>query len=488
MFEFSVMKRFLWPNQTKGSTRLLVAISLLVITSIVWLTLVFFSVMDGIEHRWLEKFTALHPPLRVVPTSAYYSSYYYNIDTISSSSHYSKKSLREKLASSRTDPYCPRTDMEIPTSWPSPICKENGEVRDLARETRDILTALCLSDSTAEVADYEIGTALLHLNTQEGSSISQMASLASFSQSMRSFSRLQIRPSDRELSALLNRDNRGRSGIIVPSHFQSNGVCMGTVGYISYNMEGGFTLQENRAPIYVAGFYDPGPLSMGMNYIFVPQNVMDSVNASPVDYLLDTSLANGFGIWTDHISKTTQMQCAIQEALKKANLDRFWRVSHFSEYPFIKNILQQFQSDRYLFSLISALIILVACSNICSLLILLITNKKKEIAILTVLGASKRSIVAIFSGCGLSIGILSTGIGIVLAYATLRNISFWIRGISTLQGTPLLDPALYSSLPESVSTHALLFVGIATPLCAFLASLIPLFTLRHINPKETLQS
>lgn len=487
MFEFSVMKRFLWPSKKKGSTSLIAFISLFVIASIVWLTLVFFSVMDGIELRWLEKFTTLHPPLRVIPTAAYYSSYYYNIDTISSSSDYSKKSLREKLASSCADPYCPRTDLEIPTHWPAPIYKENGKLRDLARDTRDILAKICLSDRTTEVADYEMGTALLHLSTSEGS-ISQIACLASFPESMESFSRLQIIPKACELSTLRNKDDQGRSGVIVPSHFQSNGVCIGSIGYISYNMEAGFTLQENRAPIYVAGFYDPGPISIGMNYLFVPQNIIDSVKASPVDYLLDTSVANGFGIWTHNISKTAEMQYAIQEELKNAKLDRFWRVSHFSEYPFIKNILQQFQSDRHLFSLISALILLVACSNICSLLILLINNKKKEIAILTVIGASKRSIVAIFSGCGVSIGMLSTTIGIALAYGTIRNISFLIRGISALQGSPLLDPMLYQSLPESLSTRALLFVVIATPLCAFIASLIPLLTLRHINPKETLQS
>lgn len=487
MFEFSVMKRFLSSGGRKSSTGLITFISLFVIASIVWLTLVFFSVMDGIEARWLEKFTILHPPLRVIPTATYYSSYYYNIDTVSSKSGYSTKSLREKLASDKADPYLPDRDMEIPAHWAPPIYKENGELRDLACDARDVIGKVCLSYANTEVSDYEMGAALLHLTTSEGP-ISQIAYLGSFPDCMKSFSRLEISPNTTELSTLLLQNHHGRSGVVLPSHFQSNGVSIGDNGYISYSMEGGFTLQENRAPIYVAGFYDPGPISIGMNYLFVPQNIIDSVKASPVDYLLDTSRANGFGIWTHNLHKTVEMQHAIEKELQNAKLDRFWKVSHFSEYPFIKNLMQQFQSDRYLFSLVSGLILLVACSNICSLLILLINNKKKEIAILTVMGASKGSIVAIFSACGLSIGLFSTGIGLGLASITIRNISPLIRGISALQGHPLLDPALYQSLPKNLSLRASLFVSIATPLCATLASLIPLLTLRHIDPKETLQS
>lgn len=487
MFEFSVMKKFLLSGKRKCSTGLITSISLFVIASIVWLSLVFFSVMDGIEMRWLEKFTTLHPPLRVTPTADYYSSYYYNIDTLSSSSDYSTKSLREKLASDNSDPYCPDRDIEIPLHWPAPIYKENGELRDLARDARDVISQVCFPERDIEIADYEMGVALLHL-TASKAPLSQVAYLGSFPESMKLLSRLLLCPKTGDISNLIATNQSGKSGVIFPSHFQSSGVSIGDSGYLSYSVEGGFTLQENRAPIYVAGFYDPGPISTGMNYLIVPQSIIDPIKASPLDYLVDTTVANGFGIWTSNLHKTVEMQNAIEKKLQEEGLDRFWRVSHFSEYPFVKNLLQQFQSDRYLFSLVSGLILLVACSNICSLLILLIHNKKKEIAIVTVMGASKLSIATIFSACGLWIGVLSTCIGIGLAHFTIQNISALIRAIGALQGHPLLDPAFYDSLPQSLSARAMVFVSIATPLCSFVASLIPLLKLRHIEPKETLQS
>ncbi len=278
------------------------------------------------------------------------------------------------------------------------------------------------------------------------------------------------------------------NGVILPTYFQSNGTSIGDRGYLSYNIEGGLSLQEHRAPIYVAGFYDPGPISTGMNYLFVSQNIIDPIKASPMEYLLDTSVANGFGIWTPNLKKTILMQKALQKKLQDAGLDRFWKISHFSEYPPVKNLLRQFQSDRTLFSLVSGLILLVACSNICSLLILLINNRKKEIAILSVMGASKLSIAVIFSACGLMIGLLSTAIGVGLGFVIMKNISLFLRGINALQGGAILDSPLYQSLPHALSSGALLYIVIATPLCALLASIIPSIRLRHIDPKETLQS
>lgn len=661
MFEFSVMKKFLFAKNS--STTLITFISLLVISSIVCLSLVFFSVIDGMEHRWLEKFTTLHPPLRVIPTDEYYSSYYYNIDALSRKSDYCVKSLREKLHSKESDPYSPDTDMEIPAQWPSPIYKENGELRDLAQETREIIAKVCASETEAEIADYEMGAALLHL-TDADTTTSQIAYLASFPESMQFLSPLLTSPTLRDISNLLYKNHdlsreaylksifshlkdcrvqlisnylphwlipekvsftvhaffekgsqkisslyipkqltssegsgfclgtlmrregrlffqkgqeeievsdkpitfdpstefigevipcstnkwfhisapyqksilRGeidpmectltkaipifsfssppqpsppwayyitssnqqfqqvfptcneRSGVIVPDYFQSNGTSIGDRGYLSYNVEGGLSLQEQRAPIYVAGFYDPGPISTGMNYLFVPQNIIDPIKASPMEYLSDTTGANGFGIWTSNLKKTGFIQKALQKKLEEANLDRFWKISHFSEYPPVKNLLGQFQSDRYIFSLVSGLILLVACSNICSLLILLINNRKKEIAILTVMGASKLSIAVIFSACGLLIGLLSTAIGVGLGFFIMKNISLFLRGISALQGGALLDSPLYRSLPHALSERALLYITLATPLCALLASIIPTIRLRHIDPKETLQS
>ena len=60
--------------------------SVLVISLVVWLVLVFLSVTAGIERNWLQKLTALHAPIRLSPTEEYYGSYFYQIDAVSAAS------------------------------------------------------------------------------------------------------------------------------------------------------------------------------------------------------------------------------------------------------------------------------------------------------------------------------------------------------------------------------------------------------------------
>src|SRR5690606_7127505 len=97
---------------------------------------------------------------------------------------------------------------------------------------------------------------------------------------------------------------------------------------------------------------------------------------------------------------------------------------------FTKDLLQQLSSEKNLFSLISVVIILVACSNIISMLIILVNDKKVEIGILRSLGASSFSIATIFALCGLTMGFAGSLLGVLLAVLTLRNLDSLVTFIS----------------------------------------------------------
>src|ERR1700691_5598023 len=96
MFEFSVAKKYLIPKKKQLSVSLIALMSVGVISLVVWLVLVFLSVTQGIEKSWLEKLTTLNAPLRITPTHSYFSSYYYNVDSISQRSSYTHKTIGEK--------------------------------------------------------------------------------------------------------------------------------------------------------------------------------------------------------------------------------------------------------------------------------------------------------------------------------------------------------------------------------------------------------
>ena len=127
--------------------------------------------------------------------------------------------------------------------------------------------------------------------------------------------------------------------------------------------------------------------------------------------------------------------------------------------------MQQFQSDRYLFSFLGIIVLIVACSNIISFLILLVQDKKREIGILQALGASKKSIAIIFGGCG-------------AVHRACQQLYWYRRGISDSQkprfdrqifklppGARCVQRRIYgSSLPSEMSVSALVFVAIITPI------------------------
>ena len=95
MFEFSVACKYLIPRRRQLSVSIISLVSILVISLVVWLIIVFFSVTDGLEKNWIQKLTALTAPIRVTPTPAYYQSYYYQVDSISENSDYLLKTIEE---------------------------------------------------------------------------------------------------------------------------------------------------------------------------------------------------------------------------------------------------------------------------------------------------------------------------------------------------------------------------------------------------------
>src|SRR5690606_35255447 len=116
------------------SVSIISLISILVISLVVWLIVVFFSVTNGLEKGWIEKLTALTAPVRITPKDAYYQSYYYLIDSISANSDYTSKTIKEKLITSETNPYDSTIDEELPSFFAVPDLNEDGSLKDLIKE------------------------------------------------------------------------------------------------------------------------------------------------------------------------------------------------------------------------------------------------------------------------------------------------------------------------------------------------------------------
>lgn len=276
-------------------------------------------------------------------------------------------------------------------------------------------------------------------------------------------------------------------GVLLPRSFREAGALIGDRGYISYYTSTAAAVQEQKLPVIVAGFYDPGIMPIGGKLIFVNQEMTTLVRAAQGQE--ETALSNGINVRFQDISQAEQVQAAIEEALEKEGIAQYWHVETFREFDFTKDLIQQLRSEKNLWTLIAAVIIIVACSNIISMLIILVNDKKLEIGILRSMGASSANIAIIFGFCGVVMGIAGSLIGTVVAIITLKNLQVLIDFISRLQGHQMFNPLFYgNTLPSEISFEALTFVVVATAIASLIAGIVPAVKASRLRPAAILRS
>lgn len=278
-------------------------------------------------------------------------------------------------------------------------------------------------------------------------------------------------------------------GILLAKSYHENGVRMGDCGYLAYSSPSLSGTKELHLPVYIAGFYDPGIMAVGNKCILVPPSITESINRVESPYTLEKSEANQYFVWLKNLKDTQKTKGEILQMLEDRHIGKYFTVETFHDYEFAKPLMQQFQSDKYLFTLIGIIILLVACTNIISLLAVLVSDKKKEIGILRAMGARRSSIVAIFACSGGLIGLMSCLLGLLLGWLTLHNIDHVVHLLSALQGHDAFNTQFFgTSLPHTVSPRALLFAAIATPCMALLSGLIPAIKAARLDPCNALRS
>lgn len=275
--------------------------------------------------------------------------------------------------------------------------------------------------------------------------------------------------------------------LFLPRQFREAGARLADRGYLSYYAAGASSLQEQRLPYVVAGFFDPGLLPIGGRLVLAPKALVQQVRAAvSAD---EIPMGNGFEVRFTHLENAEELKQHIQQALQGAGLAAHWRIQTFREYDFTKDLLQQLSSERHLFSLLALIILLVACSNIISMLIILVNDKKMEIAILRALGAGALNIALIFGLCGMAMGLIGSVIGIFFATITLKNLNPLVQFLSELQGHQLFNPMFYGEqLPAQLSFEALFFVCAATALFSLLSGIIPAIKAASIAPASALKA
>jgi len=145
--------------------------------------------------------------------------------------------------------------------------------------------------------------------------------------------------------------------------------------------------------------------------------------------------------------------------------------------------------EKTLMFVMLSLIIAVAAFNILSTLVMVVTDKRADIAILRTIGATPGTITRIFFVQGSLIGIIGTATGLVLGILLALNVTTIVSSIEHLFSVKLLSADVYyiSFLPSQLLWGDVVKICVASLTMSFLATLYPAWRASRIQPAEALR-
>ncbi|MGN8277759.1 lipoprotein-releasing ABC transporter permease subunit [Pseudomonas sp. SMV71] len=153
------------------------------------------------------------------------------------------------------------------------------------------------------------------------------------------------------------------------------------------------------------------------------------------------------------------------------------------------NLYQAIRMEKAMIGLLLLLIVAVAAFNIISTLVMVVNDKKGDIAILRTLGATPGQIMRIFMVQGTVIGVIGTLAGALVGMFAALNVSAAIAGLESLIGHKFLNADVYfiDYLPSQLQADDVLMVCGAALVLSFLATLYPAWRAARTQPAEALR-
>ena len=153
------------------------------------------------------------------------------------------------------------------------------------------------------------------------------------------------------------------------------------------------------------------------------------------------------------------------------------------------NYFRALAIEKTMMFLFLLLIVAVAAFNVVSTLVMAVTDKQSDIAILRTLGASPSSIMQIFIVQGIVIGLVGLAMGVIAGVLLALNIDVVIPFIEHLFGIQFLSKDVYyiSELPSDLHWNDVFVITVVSFLLTLLATLYPSWRASRVNPAEALR-
>jgi len=225
----------------------------------------------------------------------------------------------------------------------------------------------------------------------------------------------------------------------------------------------------------VVGFFESGMFEYDSNLAFI------SIYSAQKFFSMKGKVS-GIEIRVEDIEQADQVAAEIQQSLGFPYYARDWMQMN-------KNLFSALRLEKIVMFIILILIILVAAFNIVSTLFMVVMEKNKEIAILKSMGASRSSIMKIFSYHGLIIGIVGTAVGCVGGFTVVPNLNEIVGFIEDLFGITAFPSDVYylDKIPSDIQYFDSFLIVVFSIVICFLASLYPAWRASRLDPVEGLR-
>ncbi|MEE4659605.1 MAG: lipoprotein-releasing ABC transporter permease subunit [Halieaceae bacterium] len=192
---------------------------------------------------------------------------------------------------------------------------------------------------------------------------------------------------------------------------------------------------------------------------------------------------SGLRVELDDLYAAPERAAALQDVLGTDFRVRDWGQSQ-------GNLFAAIRMEKTMMTVLLMSVVAVAAFNIISTLTMAVTEKRADIAVLRTLGASARSVMAIFMSQGLVLAGVGIAAGAAVGVLLSLNISAVTLAMEQLTGTKLFSPDVYfiSDLPAVLQWADVLRVALLALILSVLATLVPAWRASRIAPAEVLRS
>ncbi|BDW10802.1 lipoprotein releasing system protein [Polynucleobacter sp. SHI8] len=198
--------------------------------------------------------------------------------------------------------------------------------------------------------------------------------------------------------------------------------------------------------------------------------------------LTQNRFPTGLRVKLDNMYLAPEVSSNLNGALPPGMVAMDWSMQNRTWFAAVK-------TEKRMMFIILAMIIAVAAFNLVSTLVMTVTDKQADIAILRTMGASARMIQKIFFVQGMAIGILGSIFGVLLGLLVATNIDVIVPAIESLFGVHFLPKDIYfiSELPSDVHLEDVVKVGGMAFILSLLATLYPSYRAAKVKPAEALR-